>query len=156
MSDLFKNYGILLNNPFRFAPVFYAFYENLSDPKENNYFLSFLVLPIILKSTRLAYAKNVSKITSIFDVTDLRKRDVYYGLQDRIVSYNSITKDSLQYAFDNNYIILNDDLSIGIGDCRPLSVKGDDTVIKRAEKLGMIFNKYTVVEIFKMFNLKKI
>ena len=146
------------NNPFVLTPLIVVFYENL-EQKPKNILLAYLVLPIVLNERSkqtLQTAKSTSSIHTFIDSKDKSKRENIFGLPERIQNYKEITNQCIQYAIDNQWIKLNEDLSIEFLKNVDNKVENLNQSFKASSNLYKIFRNLDVVAIYRLFGVKEI
>jgi hypothetical protein len=146
------------NNPFVFTPLIVAFYENL-ERKPKNILLAYLVLPIVLNERSkqtLQTARSTSSIHTFIDSKDKSKRENVFGLPERIQNYKEITNQCIQHAIDNQWISLNEDLSIEFLKKIDNKVENLNQSFKASSNLHKIFKDLDVVAIYRLLGVKEL
>lgn len=156
MSKYVESIYKLHNNIFIFTPLFLVFYKNLK-PSSKNLLLSYLVLPLVLYKTSQVKIKN-SKITSnvfsFLDSKDKDKRANVYGLPKRVQEYKEITNQCILYAIKNQWLQLNDDLSVVFLREQKNNISSLDDAFKASSRLCNIFQDLDVVSIYRQLGVK--
>ncbi|MEM5529578.1 three component ABC system middle component [Gammaproteobacteria bacterium AS21] len=152
MSSIVDALYELKYSPFEYGAYLASFYSKM-DEVENNILLAPLVIPLCShhffgeKISRAKFGKKQqSSIWSVF-----KDRTLLYDLQERIDGFQTLTEQSIQYC------LVNDCLSI---DEKSLVLSSNDKLgavlmnQKSAEKLGLLFNGHSVVEIYAFLGVK--
>ena len=146
------------NNPFIFTPLIVAFYEQL-EKKPKNILLAYLVLPLVLNERSKQTLQNVRKTSSIHTFiysSDKSKRENVFGLPERIKNYKEITNQCIQHAIDNQWIKVNDDLSIEFLKKVGNKVENLNQSFKASSNLHKIFRDLDVVAIYRLLGVKEL
>lgn len=146
------------NNPFVFTPLIVAFYENL-EQKQKNILLAYLVLPLVLNERSkqtLQTVRTTSNIHTFMDSKDKSKRENIFGLPERIKNYKEITNQCIQHAIDNQWIKVNNDLSIEFLKKVDDKVENLNQSFKASSNLHKIFRDLDVVTIYRLLGVKEL
>lgn len=146
------------NNPFIFTPLIVAFYEHLQR-KPKNILLAYLVLPLVLNERSkqtLQVAKTTSSIHTFIDSKDKSKRENVFGLPERIKNYKEITNQCIQHAIDNQWIKINEDLSIEFLRKVDNKVENLNQSFKASSNLYKIFKELDVVTIYRLLGVREL
>lgn len=146
------------NNPFVFTSLIVAFYENL-EQKQKNILLAYLVLPLVLNERSkqtLQTVRTTSNIHTFIDSKDKSKRENVFGLPERIKNYREITNQCIQHAIDNQWIKVNDDLSIEFLKKVENKVENLNLSFKASTNLHKIFKDLDVVNIYRLLGVKEL
>ncbi len=146
------------NNIFVLTPLFVAFYKNLS-PTPRNLLLSYLVLPLVLYKPSQEKIKKSIKTSSIFTFLQSSissKRESIYGLPKRVQEFKDITNQCILYALENEWIKLNDDLSITVLKEQENNIENLNDAFKASSKLFNIFKDLDVVTIYRQLGVKEL
>lgn len=148
MSSIVDALYELKYNPFEYGPYLASFYTTLEE-SENNLLLAQLVIPLCshpLYSHKLLNSNKRSSIWSVFD-----DRAKLYDLQERIDGFQALTEQCIQYCLVNDWLNVNEQrLSLTKSD----EVASNFITQKSAEKLGRLFSKHSVVEIYAFLGVK--
>lgn len=146
------------NNPFVFTPLIVAFYEQL-EKKPKNILLAYLVLPLVLNERSkqtLQTVRTTSNIHTFMDSKDKSKRENVFGLPKRIKNYKEITNQCIQHAIDNQWIKVNDDLSIEFLKKVDNKVENLNQSFKASSNLHKIFRDLDSVTIYRLLGVKEL
>lgn len=146
------------NNPFVLTPLIVKFYEQL-EKKPNNILLAYLVLPLVLNERSkqtLRTARLTSSIHTFIDSSDKSKRENVFGLPERIQNYKEITNQCIQYAIDNQWISVKEDLSIEFLKKVDNKVENLNQSFKASSNLHKIFRDLDVVTIYRLLGVKEL
>ena len=158
MSKYFDSIYDINNNIFVFTPIIVAFYKNLK-PIPKNILLAYLVLPMVLyeDSQRKIKNSNVrSNIFSFINNKDKDKKELIYGLENRIQKYKDITNKCIIYAINQKWLEINEDLSVRYLKDVENKLANLENAYKAASKLHNIFKDFDVVTIYKYLGVKKL
>ncbi|HGO5857396.1 TPA: three component ABC system middle component [Mannheimia haemolytica] len=133
-------------NPFKYGEYIYRFYSNL--PKYQN---NILLLPLIIPLCSHSYYANKingsntrSSLLTIFE----NKKELY-DLQERIDTLRLLSTQSLQYCLSKEWLELKiDELNVYGNPLDKKLVKQFNQDSKVAEKLALLFGRYSVDEIY--------
>ncbi len=141
------------NNVFIFTPLIVNFYTSL-EVTEKNILLAYLVLPMVLYKDSCNTLKSVNVNSSIH--TYRNKKDNLFGLPERVQDYKEITNNCLQYAFDQKWLKVTDNLSVEI--LEEQSNMADNLVLnfKASSNLHKVFRGMDVVTIYKLLGIKNL
>ena len=153
MSKYIDNLYEAHNNIFIFTPLIIKFYKDLQ-PIPKNILLSYLVLPMVLHEDSKNNLKNAKTTSSIH--TYMNKNDNLFGLPNRVQNYKKITNNCLQYALAQNWIKINDDLSITVTQEQDNKIENLNISFRASSNLYKIFGELGVVEIYKLLGMKKL
>lgn len=145
MSDPIHHLRVLHNNPFIFAPVFSAFFEELGE-KQNALLLGYLVLPMTLHQPSRAFLQNAKRNSSVR--TMLRDRTRILGVGERVDRYRVMTNTTLQYLLDTGGISCDRQLSVLVAS-QATDGSSPEGVVKAARRLGSLFGPYDVTMVFR-------
>lgn len=146
------------NNPFVLTPLIVTFYEQL-EKKPNNILLAYLVLPMVLNERSkltLQTARTTSSIHTFIDSSDKSKRENVFGLPKRIQNYKETTNQCIQYAIDNQWISIREDLSIEFLKKVDNKIKNLNQSFKASSNLHKIFRDLDVVTIYRLLGVKEL
>jgi len=153
MIKSIKHIHKIFNNPFLFTPLLVNFYKNYNGQKKD-LLLSYLILPLVLHDetkTWLQKARSSSSLTTFG-----KNRENYYGLAERVKEFKHTTNQCLQYAIDNNIIIIKEDLQIQVEkpdiECSKILEKS----FKASENLVKIFKDIDIVSVYRFLGVKRI
>lgn len=158
MNKFIDNVSKIHNNPFIFTPLIVVFYEKLGK-KPKNILLAYLVLSLVLNERSKQTLQNVnsrSSIHSFIDSKDKAKRQNVFGLPDRIKNYKEITNQCIQHAIDNQWIRVNEDLSIEFLKKVENKVENLNQSFKASSNLHKIFRDLDVVAIYRLLGVKEL
>lgn len=153
MSKIIDNIYRLHNNPFIFTPIIIEFYKNYYGQK-NDILLSYLVLPLVLHEETRNTLKYTKVTSSLY--TFGRKKENYFGLQDRIGEYIEITNMCLQNAIDNEFIKIDDNLQIHVIKKQTKLEPDIKDFIKAASNLPKLIKDFDVVAVYRLLGVKKL
>lgn len=146
------------NNPFVLTPLVVAFYEQL-EKKPKNILLAYLVLPLVLNERSkqtLQTARKTSSIHTFIDSSDKSKRENIFGLPERIKNYKEITSQCIQHAIDNQWLKVNEDLSIEFLKKIDNRAESLNQSFKASSNLHKIFRDLDVVTIYRLLGVKEL
>jgi len=146
------------NNPFVLTPLIVTFYEQL-EKKPNNILLAYLVLPLVLNERSkltLQTARTTSSIHTFIDSSDKSKRENVFGLPERIQNYKETTNQCIQYAIDNQWISVREDLSIEYLKKIDNKVENLNQSFQASSNLHKIFKDLDVVAIYRLLGVKEL
>jgi tRNA U34 5-carboxymethylaminomethyl modifying GTPase MnmE/TrmE len=158
MNKFIDNVYKIHNNPFVLTPLIVSFYEKL-EQKPKNILLAYLILPLVLNERSKQTLQNVNKNSSIhsfMDSKDKAKRENVFGLPERIQNYIEITNQCIQYAIDNQYIKIKEDLSIEFLRKVNNKVENLNQSFKASSNLHKIFRDLDVVTIYRLLGVKEL
>ena len=163
MSKFSNSISSLFNNPIVFTPLFTQFYSTLN-PQPKNILLSYFVLPLVLTHQTKNWLLNCNKTSSFntFSKIDDKnnpkktKHDNLFGLPERIHKYKDMTNLCLQYAFDNEWLKLNDDLTITVIKKATNQIDILNVSYKASGKICNIFYELDVVKIYTALGVKRL
>lgn len=153
MSDLVENISKIHNNTFIFAPLIVEFFKN-TEPASKNILLAYLVLPLVLHEKSQDFLFKASTRSSINTLK--RSKETLYGLPERVHRYKEVTNICIQYAIDNYYIKINDDLSIEVLDSKIVTVRNLEKALKASSNLHKVFKGFDVVAIYRLLGVKEL
>ncbi len=153
MSNALDYISTLYFTPYKTGPLLAYFYKQL-DPSSKNILLSYLVLPLILTPDSRIKLKH-SNIRSNL-VTFSSEKQVLFGLQDKVIEFKERTNKCLLLLIENKTIILNEDLSVNFNDHQLESSATPKDYIRASKNLGILLNKYNVVDCYRMLGLQKL
>lgn len=152
MSSIVDALYELKYNPFEYGSYLASFYSSLEE-SENNLLLAQLVIPLCShpifgeKIARAVFGeKRQSTLWSIFG-----DRSALYDLQERIDEFHALTEQCIQYCLLNDWLQIEE---------QTLSIyKNDDlepiyTNRKSAERLGKLFSRRSVIEIYMFLGVR--
>ncbi|KIM13245.1 MAG: hypothetical protein KU38_00880 [Sulfurovum sp. FS08-3] len=146
------------NNPFVLTPLIVTFYEKL-EKKPNNILFAYLVLPLVLNERSkltLQTARITSSIHTFIDSSDKSKRENVFGLPERIQNYKETTNQCIQYAIDNQWISVREDLSIEFLQKVDNKVENLNQSFRASSNLHKIFKDLDVVTIYRLLGVKEL
>lgn len=152
MNNVIKNFYLLYNNPFVFAPLILKFYEK-TNTSNKNILLSFLILPLVLYDSTKKKIKSTNARSNLF--TFCKKNEIFFGLNDRIKRYKSLTTECLQYLIDTEKITIEND-SVKIVNTSLNCVTNLQDSLKASEKLKNIFKNYDPIQIYRALGIKEL
>jgi len=158
MNKYIESLSKVHNNVFVLTPLFIAFYKNV-EPKPNNILLSYLVLPLVLykvSQNKIRRSNARSNIYTFLNSKEKSKRANVYGLPERVQEYKNITNQCLQYAIDNNWLQINEDLSVNVLEEQNNKSNNLEVAFKASQKLYNIFKDLEVIEIYRLLGVKKL
>jgi len=158
MNKYIESLSKVHNNVFVLTPLFIAFYKNV-EPKPNNILLSYLVLPLVLykvSQNKIRSSNARSNIYTFLNSKEKSKRANVYGLPERVQEYKNITNQCLQYAIDNNWLQINEDLSVNVLEEQNNKSNNLEVAFKASQKLCNIFKDLEVIEIYRLLGVKKL
>jgi len=158
MNKFIDNVSKIHNNPFVFTPLIVAFYEKIGE-KPKNILLAYLILPIVLNERSkqtLQTVRTTSNIHTFMDSKDKSKRENVFGLPERIKNYKEITNQCIQHAIDNQWIKVNEDLSIEFLKKVENKVENLNQSFKASSNLHKIFRDLDVVAIYRLLGVKEL
>lgn len=141
------------NNVFIFTPLIVNFYNNL-EVTQKNILLAYLVLPMTLHKDSRNILKNVKVTSSIH--TYRKKKDNLFGLPERVQNYKEITNNCLQYALNQKWLQMNEDLSIDMLKNQDNNLGGLDISYRASSNLYKVFKNMEVVTIYKLLGIKNL
>ena len=151
------------NNTFLFTPLIVEFYKRLKVTNKN-VLLSYLVLPLVLNKKSKEALISSSTRSSIFSFASNKQKNKdgiknvenIFGLPDRIEEYKEQTNRCLQYAIDNGWISLNEDLSVNVVNSSLNNSSELKDSHKAASNLHKILKDLDVVTIYRLLGIKKL
>ncbi len=146
------------NNPFVLTTLIVAFYEKL-EKKPKNILLAYLVLPLVLNERSkqtLQTAKITSSIHSFIDSKNKEKRENVFGLPERIKNYQELTNQCIQHAIDNQWLKINEDLSVEFLTKNENKVENLSQSYRASLNLHKIFKDLDVVTIYRLLGVKEL
>ena len=153
MSNAIFSFSTLHNNPFIYAPLFHPFYEALGE-KQYNLLLSYLILPLVLFQKSRKFLVQAKSTSSLHTMT--KKRELLYGIDDRIDDYRELTNTSVQYALDMGVITISNNLSVvAKSNWSDDSICPTDTP-KAASQLGRLLAPYEIPYIYRKFGVRRL
>lgn len=158
MSKYVDSIHKINNNIFVLTPLFVAFYKNLK-PTSKNLLLSYLVLPLVLYKTsqqKIKSSKNTSSVFTFLNSKEKNKRENVYGLPKRVQEYKEITNQCILYAIENEWLKLEDDLSIVTLVEQKNNMESLDDAFKASSKLCNIFKELDVISIYRQLGVKEL
>ncbi len=141
------------NNVFIFTPLIVNFYNNL-EVTQKNILLAYLVLPMTLHKDSRNTLKNARTTSSIH--TYRNKKDNLFGLPERVQNYKEITNNCLQYALNQKWLQMNEDLSIDVLKNQGNNLGNLDISYKASSNLCKVFKNMEVVTIYKLLGIKNL
>lgn len=141
------------NNVFIFTPLIVNFYNNL-EVTQKNILLAYLVLPMTLHEDSRNTLKNTKVTSSIH--TYRNKKDNLFGLPERVQNYKEITNNCLQYALNQKWLQMNEDLSIDVLKNQGNNLGGLDISYRASSNLYKVFKNMEVVTIYKLLGIKNL
>jgi len=151
------------NNPFVLTPLIVEFYRKL-ELTHRNILLSYLVFPLVLHQKSKEALKIASTKSNIFSFVSnkLKNKDGIknveniFGLPERVNEYKELTNICIQYAIDNKWICINDDLSVSTL-IAPTDISANlKDSYKAASNLHKLFKDLDVVMIYRLLGIKKL
>lgn len=153
MTKITDNLRVIHNNPFIMAPLFTNFFYSLTE-SENNYLFCYLLLPLVLKKDRRDFILNSKNNSSIHTFKKNKNRLV--GLANDVQYYKELTHHSMQHAIDNDWLVINDNLSIKIKE-NPKNIQRNLTSSYNAsEKVSNILGDLDVLTIYRLLGIKSV
>lgn len=151
MSNTIENIATLQRNVFILTPLLVSFYKNMK-PREKNVLLAYFVFPLVLNDEFKDKIKTFNARSNMSRIT--KDKDIMAGFEDRFYFYYDMTNKCLQYAINNEYIKVEDDLSVSVinANCM-LSDPGLNESLGLSSRLYKIFNK-NVVNTYYAFGIK--
>jgi hypothetical protein len=135
-------------NPFDYGSCVAAFYATVGE-LENSLLLAPLVIPLCshpVFSQKLFRSNKISTIWTVFD-----DRANLYDLQERVDGFQVLTEQCIQYCLANDWLSVNEQ-NLSLRACG-----GSEAVTahqKSAEKLGRLFGRHSVVEIYAFLGVR--
>jgi len=110
---------------------------------------------MILNETSRRSVKYSKSTSSIY--TFVNKKENVIGLPRRIKEYKEITNTSIQYCVDNNYLRINNDLSISANIDTNINVINQLKELERITcKLNNIFQQMDIPSVYKLLGVKEL
>ena len=153
MSRLVDSIYQIYNNPFVLAPLFCTSFKEIQ-AREKNVLLAYLVLPLVLHEESKKWLINAKSTSSIHSFS--QKKANISGLPERIQLYKNLTNQCLQYAIDNQMIIINDNLNIVVSKTENKLLNNLTESKKASAKLCKIFKDLDVVVIYRLLGVKNL
>lgn len=142
----------LQRSPYILAPVIHRFYE-VSQPRERDFLLSYLVLPIVLYPPMTKFLMAANRKSSLRTMCSQQSRLV--GLDSRVRDFKALTNASILILTAERSIEIGDDFSIrSTITARSENVKKD--LLDASQKLAAIFADTDVVSIYRTLGLKSL
>ncbi|WP_034588376.1 three component ABC system middle component [Acinetobacter sp. HR7] len=148
MSSVVEAIYELKYNPFKYGEYIASFYTSVEE-QEHNLLLSQLIIPLCSHSifgSKLLKSNVNSTIWSIFG-----DQKQLYDLQERIDEFQGLTQQSIQYCIDNDWLSVNVQNLI-LRSC--VDTRPPYNIQRVAWKLGRLFKKHSVVEIYSFLGVK--
>ena len=140
----------LRRTPFALAPLIHAFYDQW-EGTEKDILLSYLILPLITYSPIHTFLTRAKKNSSIRTLMQEQSRVV--GLELRVEEFKPITHAALLILSSEQCIEINEDMSVSaFGKIR--EENADETLLKLARKLAVVFSGDDVVSIYRLLGFK--
>lgn len=153
MTKLTDNLRIIHNNPFIMAPLFTNFFYSLTE-SENNYLFCYLLLPLVLKKDRRNFILNSKSNSSIH--TFKKNQNHLLGIAEDVQYYKELTHHSMQHAIDNNWLVINDNLSVKTKE-NPQNIQINLTSSYNASgKVSNILGDLDVLTIYRLLGIKSV
>jgi len=149
INSLYKTH----NNIFIFTPLIVSFYSNLKVTKKN-ILLAYLVLPMVLHEDSRNTLKNVNVNSSIH--TYRNKKYNLFGLPERVQNYKEITNNCLQYALNQEWLQITEDLSIDVLINQNNNWNNLDISYKASSNLYKVFKDMDTVTIYRLLGIKNL
>lgn len=153
MSKYIDSLQIIYKNPFILAPLITNFYSNI-DQKPNNILLSYLIFPMVLNNDRRNFLLKSNVNSSIY--TFKSNRNLLIGIPESLSYFKDLTSNSIQHAIDNNWIIINEDLSVTVVEIQKNIQEHLGDAYKATAKLHNIFSGIDIVSLYKYLGMKRI
>lgn len=153
MSKFVNSIYQIHNNPFVLAPLFVEFFRHIH-PKPKNILLAYLVLPLVLhedSKQSLVHARTTSSIH-----TFSKKKENFFGLQERIQLYKDLTNKCIQYTIDNQMIKISENLIVEVLITKNNTVENLKESLKASSNLHKIFRDLDVVAIYRLLGVKEL
>lgn len=148
MTSIVEAIYELKYNPFKYGEYIGSFYGVLGST-ENNLLLAPLVIPLCshpIYGQKLFNSTVKSTLWSVF-----KDRSNLYDLQERIDQFQELTEQSIQYCLISDWLSIDEQrLSLFVSDDSDLVFSRQ----KSAEKLGRLFSRYSIVEIYAFLGVK--
>lgn len=142
----------LQRSPYILAPVIHQFYE-VSQAKERDFLLSYLVLPIVLYPPMAKFLMGANRKSSLRTMCSQQSRLV--GLDSRVRDFKSLTNASILILAAERSIEISESFSIkSIMAVKSENVKRD--LMDASQKLATIFADADVVSIYRTLGLKSL
>ncbi|MBE9589640.1 hypothetical protein IM753_01370 [Moraxella sp. K127] len=139
-------------NPFKYGEYIYRFYSNLPE-YQNNILLLPLIIPLCSHSKYTNKITGSNKRSSLLTIFENKKE--LYDFQERIDALQMLSRQSLQYCLGKELLYLNiDELNIYANNLDKKTVKKFNPDSKIAERLALLFGKYSVDEIYSYLGVK--
>lgn len=153
MTKYIDSLQIIYKNPFILAPLITNFYSNINK-KSNNILLAYLVFPMVLNNDRRNFLLKSKINSSIY--TFKSNRSLLVGIPDNLAYFKDLTSSSIQHAIDNNWILINEDMSVSVVKNQK-NIQGHlGDAYRATAKLNNIFGDIDVVSLYKYLGVKKI
>lgn len=153
MTKYVENLQVIYKNPFILAPLITNFYSNIGN-KPNNILLCYLIFPMVLDEDRRDYLLKSSINSSIY--TFKSRKNLLVGISSSLTHFKSLTSSSLQHAIDNNWVIVNNDMSISVVENQENIQEHLGDAYRATAKLNNIFGSVDVVSIYKFLGVKEL
>jgi hypothetical protein len=154
MSKLVNSVYQIHNNPFILAPLIVEFFKH-TKPQPNNILLAYLVLPLVLQQDSRESLKGV-RIDSTIHSIGKKKKEIFFGLPERVKAYKELTNKSLQYAIDNKLIKINEELAVDVLIKKNTVTNSLKDALKASSNLHKIFKDLDVVAIYRLLGIKEL
>lgn len=139
-------------NPFKYGEYIYLFYSNLPE-YQNNILLLPLIIPLCNHPEYVQKIKKSNKNSSL--LTIFKNKKELYDLQERIDTLRLLSTQSLQYCLSKEWLELKiDELNAYANPLDKKIVKQFNQDSKVAEKLALLFGRYSVDEIYSYLGVK--
>ncbi|KAA0998588.1 hypothetical protein FVF58_44145 [Paraburkholderia panacisoli] len=142
----------LQRTPFSMAPIVHSFFAEVV-PKERDFLLSYLILPMVLYPTMHTFLNNSNRRSSLRSMCDDPARLV--GLAARVEDCKPLTNSAILILAAEGSIKISDELSVETVGASKMS-HAKPSYIKAAKKLAFIFSDVDVVSIFRTLGLKSL
>lgn len=153
MSKAINHIYKLYNNPFIFTPVIIGFY-NKYHSQDKDLLLAYLILPLVLHDETKNWLKKARSSSSLSSFG--RKKENYYGLPYRLAEYKHLTNQCLQYAQDNKFISIQEDLSVKILNSELHCLGQLKDSLKASENFVKVIKNLDVIAIYRLLGVKSL
>lgn len=153
MNNAIESYTVIYNNPFILAPLFSAFYSSLP-PKPKSILLSYLVLPLVLYPSSREFLTNANARSSIRTMG--KKRERFFGLQERLEEYKMLTNICIQHGIDVSTLAVEADLSVRVLGSGLDTSLPPETSVRAAKNLGKLLASFEVPAIYLSLGVKEL
>ena len=155
MSKTVDSFYILYNNPFLLSSILVEFYKNYNGNQKKDILLSYLILPITLYEKSKEGLQRVSKTRTIR--TFVKEPQRIYGLAERINEFKKLTNLSLQLAIDQQFLIIDENLSVQVNNQYEPTVNINiKTYLTASANLGKMLNGAELVSVYRQLGIKKL